>query len=281
MTYLPGSGTINDRFCYGDGSDGAVTYNGGGTTTLSDDVHATTLTVTNNTNLQVNGFRIFAQTSVTVDSGSSIHSNGSDASGWFRGAGAISSGPLISATNGGNGFNSAPPVNGGSRDPSLGGSGGDGGNGYGSGTNNGASGGTATAPVVAQGSVRAGLQALNSWMISRGTVEALRPGCGGGGGNANGDEPSGALGGGGGGGGGYLIIAAKTLTNNGTISANGGNGGNASNGGGGGGGGGGVVVTIAETRSGSAPTASAGSGGSGAGGGDNGDAGSAGTVIQI
>lgn len=87
---------------YGDGSDGAVVYNGGGTVTLTADLCATTILITNSTRLNVAGRMVKARQSIQIDAGSSIRADGNAASGVTAGSGATAA-QLGGGAAGGNG----------------------------------------------------------------------------------------------------------------------------------------------------------------------------------
>jgi hypothetical protein len=111
--------TMNDQgiYTFGDGSDGAVTFNGSSTYSfatnsggaanyvLTRDVFATSITVSNNVFLYPNGYRIFCQNAFTLQSGGQLIGDGNDASGTTGGA-AGSAGYIpanIAGVNGGGG----------------------------------------------------------------------------------------------------------------------------------------------------------------------------------
>lgn len=217
---------------FGDGSDGSATISG--TTTLSRDMFYTTLTVQNGGVLETAGFRVYAKTSATIDSGGTVRNNGQPGSGTAAGG---STGTL---NGGGNGSSFV----GDDTFDSLGGNGGDGGNG----------GSTANDPAASLGGLRAYMQAVTGLFLNDSSNVAVAGGAGGGGDFTDT----------GGGGGGVVLVATPTLTNNGAIQAQGGNGGGTN----GAGGGGGVILLVYGTKSGSGSTSvAAGSGGSGAGSG--------------
>lgn len=270
---------------FGQGTDGAQVI-GAGTTTLTDDMHATTIVVQNGGILAENGFRIFATTSITVDVGGIISCDGlpgsNAAAGVGGAAGASRAAGTTAATRaGGAGGNTANNgANATAATTSLGGPGNAGGT---SATQSGGTGGTATAPTAAQGRINTGggrLGHILQAIMARALDGTLFDGGGGGGGGAGG---AGGGGGGGGAGGGVLFLAAPTITNNGTIRARGGAGADgAVNGGGGSGGGGGAIIRLHRH-----PLAGAGSwsiaggvGGAGPGTGNDGNPGDDGDIYD-
>ncbi|HEY3998919.1 MAG TPA: hypothetical protein VGO93_08660, partial [Candidatus Xenobia bacterium] len=150
------------RGIYGNGADGALTYDGtttilgvapsSSTYTLNRDVYGTTVTVNSGVTIKTNGFRIFANVALlvsgTVQNNGGAGGNGS--SGTAGAAGAATSSNTLG--NGGAGkagaSGSAAGTAGGSVTAALGGAGGAGG----SATNAGGAAGTVTAPTAAQGS---------------------------------------------------------------------------------------------------------------------------------
>jgi len=72
-----GSG-VSPLVYYGTGENGACDVSTGGTVAMAADYNCTTLSVSNNTTLNVSGWRIFATTSVTVAAGSAISAAGGD-----------------------------------------------------------------------------------------------------------------------------------------------------------------------------------------------------------
>ncbi len=255
---------------YGNGSDGAKTFDGitefprfatldtgTYTYTLTRDVYFTEMTVGIGVTVITAGFRIFCTISL-INSGI-IHNNGYDASGATGGVGGLGGASAFfkNGTNGsagrtgttvGNGIAPATVTN------FVGGIGGRGGSGY---LNLTAYEGIDISAVNAGvPSLKVGgsevIQNIASFQVSylasatNANIE-LTPSTGGGGG-AKSAAGTAAGSGGGGGGGGFLYIAARYINNLNIISANGGNGGDAygtnANLGGGGGGGGGVVGIV-------------------------------------
>jgi hypothetical protein len=266
---------------YGDGSDGAVTFDGSSTYsfatyssptyTLTRDVWATTVNVSSGYTVITAGYRIFATTSINAVG--NIHNNGSNGSGTTAGAGGLGgffkaggagAAGLLAASAGAAGTAQATPT----ANTWVGGVGGRGGQGR---LNNiGYNGGqiaptNATNPANADGGSKVTSNYVN--YLTRYVVGAtnwqMTPSIGGGGG-AKSITGTAATSGAGGGGGGICFVAAPVITGSGTISANGGSGGNAAGTGGsfggGGGGGGGVMCMIAKTST-ITPTATGGTGG--------------------
>jgi hypothetical protein len=256
---------------YGDGSDGAIdfdgtndypnfaTFNGSDTYTLTRDIYASTLNVAFFVYLKTGGYRIFV--SDTLVNTGYIHNNGNDAvnntlgtggAGGFFKAGANGVAGLGTATGGANGTVPTAQTN------LVAGTGGRGQSAYSTqvafeGLSPLTS--TTTPPASAIGSSKMvnNVFAYQFSFIPSATNALMQftPSQGGGAG-AKSAAGTGATSGGGGGGGGTVFIAARSLVNFGTISANGGNGGNANgtnaNLGGGGGGGGGVVCVVYDTN---------------------------------
>jgi len=266
---------------YGDGADGAVTFDGSSAYsfatyssaiyTLTRDVWATTISVSSGYTVITAGYRLFATTS--INAAGNIHNNGSNGSGAVAGAGGLGgffkaggagAAGLLSASAGAAGTAQATPT----ANTWVGGVGGRGGQGR---LNNiGFNGGqiaptNATNPANADGGSKVTSNYVN--YLTRYVVGAtnwqMTPSIGGGGG-AKSVTGTAATSGAGGGGGGICFVAAPVITGSGTISANGGSGGNAAGTGGsfggGGGGGGGVVCVIAKTSA-ITPTATGGTGG--------------------
>jgi hypothetical protein len=271
---------------YGDGSDGAVTFDGSATVlglvpaanvyTLTRDLYlAGGSQLTGTTEIRVAAFRVFCNGTLTLAAGTSITSNGTAA---------VTSTPGVSPAITGTGYLGVGSSGGGGSSTTgassfsliwaLGGSGGTGGA---SGASGGGVAGTITAPAPGTGLPRNVVSAISAASVNG---HLYTSGTGGGGG-AGGFSGTTGQGGGGGGGGGVLGLYVQTLVNNGTISVAGGagaagwNGGNA---GGGGGGGGGVILLI--TAAGSTIGILSVAGGAGAGGIGTGTAGSNGSAGQ-
>ena len=269
---------------FGDGSDGAVVFDGsttnsfsslaGSTYTLTRDFFATSVTISSSVTVNPACFRMFCQgafvNSGTIsDSGASATSASAaagESSHVFQGGQSGGAGNTGAGSSGSQGTAIACGASGG------GGTGSGGAGGGGQGTR----GGSGTWLLRTPSAVLAGV----SWAATTSQVLTLSGGDGGGGGGGDGTNH----GGGGGAGGGVIAILAQTLVNNGTITAAGGAGftpvtGNC---GGGGGGGGGIIVAytlIAWTAG--TTSAAGGSAGSGAGTGTAGTAGSAGSVLNF
>jgi hypothetical protein len=267
---------------FGDGSDGALTFNGSSTIlgmvpssntyTMTRDIYGTTITVNSGVKIITAGWRIFA--SVSLNNAGTIHNNG--------GAGVASTNGTAQPTGffkkGENGLAVAAGTS-----FSVGGNGGNGGSQLSPGVING---GLAGAVPANCGGWRHIPMAFTLRTIdAAGTSRVFEGGAGGSAGTAEGGS---GLGGGAGAGGGILAIIAKSITNTGTISANGGNGENGANatgtgrrGGGGGGGGGAVILVYMEIPTVGTVTANGGNGGTATVGASAGTAGAAGTVLQI
>jgi hypothetical protein len=229
----PGVG-INGIF--GNGVDGNQTI--AVNTTLTRDTYYDNLTVGSGVTLNPGGFRIFVSGTLTLQNGSRISRDGSDAT--------VSGPPpgLTAGLLGGSGPGASHSLClGGSTTNSLGGIGG---------TGVSCPGGPATAPAVDVGGPQAFDAALQA--VSGRTLDGVvvSGGSGGGGGSTSSDN--------GGAGGGVVIIAARsvTVTGAGVISAIGG-----ASSGDGGGGGGGVVVVVSTSPQPPGLTVSAAGGGSG------------------
>ena len=119
----PGGGSAG--FDYGDGSDGSTTISG--TTTLTRDMFYTTLTVANGGLLKPNGFRVFASTSIEVQSGGTISTNGGAGGTGVAGSNTTGSGQRGTGGSGGAGGTAIP--NGTLKTPGNGQAGTNGGNG--------------------------------------------------------------------------------------------------------------------------------------------------------
>lgn len=267
---------------YGDGADGAVTFNGSSTYnfatyasavyTLTRDVWATTVNVSSGYTVITAGYRIFATTSIYA--AGNIHNNGSAGSGITAGAGGLA-GFFKEGRAGAAGLGTAIGGSDGSVNPTptantwVGGLGGRGGQGYSNRVSY--NGGlilstNLTTPANADGGSKVTsniVNYLNRYVVGA-TNWQMTPSVGGGSGAKSALGTS-ATSGAGGGGGGIVFLAAPTITcSAATISADGGAGGNAAgtggNFGGGGGGGGGIVAYVCKTDSGTY-TANGGAGG--------------------
>lgn len=272
-----GAGGGSADLSTGDGSDGALNYDGSTAVlgvspsssiyTLNRNVHATDVIIGNGVEIKSNGFVLHATGEISVPTGSAkITCNGLAASGATGGA-ARAAGYLPASIAGGNGGASSYglPTNGqnSGRAPGTNSAlfkGGDGGSsGFGSPGDGGhAAGGTIT--LAGTGAdIREAFSATHPMLAF---TNGFTGGSGGGGGRGG---FSGA-GGGGGAGGGYLVVACGSWSGTLTLEAKGGAGGNAAgDGGGGGGGGGGAAVFLSGTDT--APTISVAGGSAGAAGG--------------
>jgi hypothetical protein len=270
---------------YGDGADGLVyfdgfssytfaTFDGSSTYTLTRDLFATDIYIFMGITLITAGYRVFANSTLTVDG--ELHNNGSAGSGTTAGAGGL--GGFFKAGGAGSaglGTGSAGAVGTAQATPTantwVGGLGGKGA--MGRATNTTFTGGmitsaNVTVPADADGGNRVPSNFINylTRYIVGATNWQMTPSIGGGSG-AKSIIGTTATSGAGGGGGGICFVASPIISGLGTISANGGAGGNASgtggNFGGGGGGGGGIVAYIARSVSGliTTPTATGGNGG--------------------
>lgn len=265
----------------GDGSDGAVTFDGtttilgmapsSSTYTMTRDIFCTNITINSGVTLKPSGFRIFCQGPVTGSG--TISANGNAASGSTAG-GTSGSGVLSGGRPGGAGGTTGAGSNG--TGSSLGlPAAGAGGAGAG-----GAAGTGGTAASTGTYFFRTPYTALSAIVPSNynSNSSALTGGAGGGG---AGGSPGGN-GGGGGGGGGPIVIFAWSVAATLTLTATGGAGGNgASNGGGGGGGTGGLVLLYTLTAWSGTATVTAGGAGTGAGTGSNGSAGGSGFSLNV
>lgn len=285
---------------YGDGSDGAILWDGtttrlsmvpsGSTYTLTRDVFLNGSTINSGVTIITNGYRIFD--AGTLTNNGTIQWNGNAGSGATGGAAINNTNASINAstsssgspgTKGGNGSTSgAGAIGTAATTVGFGGAGGAGG----AGAAGGGIAGTLTTPAAGQSPPRALPYAVMVATTNSGATTTIAGGTGGGGGSGDGTHAAGS----GGGGGGLVMVAARAISGTGTISANGGAGSNAAtsgtNSGGGGGGGGGVVIVISSSVSGGAIsgqtiTASGGAFGTKLGTGSNGVVGSAGLVILI
>jgi hypothetical protein len=284
---------------FGDGSDGAVVFDGTAVAlgitpdgskvyTLARDIYATDITVANAATVYTAGFKVF-YTGTCTNAGH-IHNDGHAALADAAGAITNASGSLGVGTAGGAGKAGSGKGSDGTAH-ALGFPGGTGVGGAGGKGDTGAGGvaGTWAALSATLGGARQIPNLLNGVCVGSGTsgtasVTSLILGGtgGGGGGGSNADS----VGGGGGGGGGVLVLAGNVLVNTGTITCTGGAGAAGTSAGsnatgGGGGGGGGVAIVICRTKSGNAPTAAGGAGGGKVGAaGVAGSAGTAGVVVQ-
>jgi hypothetical protein len=280
---------------YGNGADGALTYDGtttilgvapsSSTYTLNRDVYGTTIIVNSGVTIKTNGFRMFATVALLVSG--TIQNNGGN--GGNATSSAVGAAGAVSASNtlgnggaGKAGTSNAVGTAGGSVTAAVGGAGASGG----SATNAGGAGGTVTNPTAAQGGVHT-LQGIVNAL--RGRAEDNTLVLGGGGGGSGASSVATAFGGGSGAGGGVMLLAAPTLAvlSGAVLKAVGGNGGNGfgSNAGGGGGGGGGVIILVYTGANGysnaGTVTVAGGSAGAGSGSGGSGGVSGTGTIVQI
>lgn len=277
---------------FGDGSDGAATFDGtatpagtskvGSVYTMTRDVYYTTAHLSNTTSVLPGAFRFFCQGVLTVDSGCSINRNGL-AGGNLTAGNALGAGTVGGSGSGGAGGNQAAGSTASNTTTALGGAGGAGGAATGSGTGGGPVGGAATPPVATQGTPHNLLQTINPYVINNFTL--FTGGAGGGGGSA----PTGSTAGGGGGAAAIVALYAYAIVLNGTITAIGGAGGTGTIGtgtgsGGGGGGGGGVLIILYHSLTGTNATITAAvncAGGAGGGRTGTGNIGAAGSTGQL
>lgn len=284
---------------YGDGSDGAVTFDGSTTYasfasttgsapnlvyTLTRDVYATTISVSSGKTVNTGGFVLHS--TGTLTNAGMITRAGTAASGGTAGTGYSASGTVNdSSTTGGAGRTTTTAGLGSSAiNPSVGGTGGNGGA---AGASAGGTAGGATAPSASVSHLRSGIWAYTLRGVNgANALVAFGGGTGGGSGGATVNTGTVTSGGGGGGGGAVVLRCARLDNTGGTITAAGGAGGNAAVtgnavGGGGGGGGGGFVRIVTEwTIAVGTITAAGGAAGSGAGGGASGSAGTDGVVVR-
>lgn len=234
---------------FGDGSDGAATFDGssavtgwsrsGSTYTALRHTHFTNATVSTGVTLNPSGFGMWVNGTLTLTGTAKIDASGANAVGQV--AGAVPASGIWRGTAGSNGGNATTNGSNVSASNVVGGAGGAGGisdSGNTPGTV------TSTAPNAEAGSLRAPPSFESGMLYGNGGVTVPVASCGGsGGGGGNSTK-----GGGGGAGGGWIHIRARIISCSAScdIWAKGGNGGNGevSGGfmaGGGGGGGGGVV----------------------------------------
>jgi len=254
---------------FGDGSDGTLTISDGSTRTLTRDEFYTAITLTNNSNIDTNGFRLYCTGTLSVASGSYVGNpgnnggnggNGTTESGGGAGGSAgttaqVTPGVLnrsVAAVSGGAGGD--PETEG---DPGVGGNavaqsifasnaeatGGTGGTGGSAGTpgGNGGAGGIGIQLDADQGYPLRNMNDIQRgiYFDPAGTLGYWngRAGTGSGGGGSGGAfvplSQAGTGGGGGGSGsnGGYSVIAAATIANSGTLTCDGGDGGDGGTGG--------------------------------------------------
>lgn len=281
-------GMVKDKF--GDGSDGAIIFDGtttvlglvpaSGVYTMNRDIFATNLSVSGSTTILFTAnFRIFCTGVLATILGGKISNDGPAAAGQVAGT-ATTSGSLFGGSSGGIGGagGSGAGANGTSLTNALGGAGGNA---------SGTTGGTVTAPSATLGSPRAFSTSTSGYLVGNNAgsaaVVALRGGTGGGGG-AGGT----GTGGGGGAGAGVMVIAAYvlSLSSAGDIHCAGGHGGISpagNNANGGGGGGGGLLILVYGSKNGLvfSATINCNFGVGGTGGVSGGGGGSVGSLIEI
>lgn len=307
-----------DKQPYGDGSDGAITFDGstayaalsslgGGVYTLTRNVYGTTILLSGTAIVDCANAEVYATISISRTGTAKFRNNGNAAS---SGTGAVAKAGItlpgqVAGGNGGGGSNNNSQGGAGNGGTAvtfglvgIGAGGGAGGPGSGGGPGAGGGGGAAPATKRLPRTLE-----LATWFFDyiTGSLQLIQTSSGsGGGGGGWGSGTSGSTGGSGGGGGGpagIVKVSAPTITDAGTgtmFEAIGGAGGNgtaasgssaASGGGGGGGGNGGIILRIYHTRTGTATTAvtggAAGTGGAGAAGGNAGVAGTAGTAGTV
>ncbi len=287
---------------YGDGSDGAVAFNGSNTFaafatttgsapnlsyTLTRDIFATTITISAGIKVRTAGFIVHASGLVT--NAGVLYNDGDAGSGSTGGTNTSAEGTLQSARAGGGngGTTSGAATSNGSNGTGSGGrnvTGSASGAGGGAGAATGGTGGTAASPTAIQGSIRS--RSFNS----RGRLmdnTAANGGNGGGGGGATSVTGTAAGGGGGAAGGGIKLVAygydgtGGVLSADGGAGANGGSTGDGQAGGGGGGCGGYVHAHVRHLTAWGTVRANGGAFGTGSNGGSNGVAGGAGLVVQL
>jgi hypothetical protein len=276
---------------YGDGSDGAIVFDGTNTfasftsTTgaaptltyfLSRDVYATTITVSSGITVNAGNFRLFASVGITI-TGTYTSSPASIANGYNQGI-AIATGTLFGGQDGAHGASGTQtPNNLTAVTYCLGGKGGSGGSGI-----SGAGGGPGnTANTPALEFPRNAVQAVNCFGFTAGTSTQFKGGSGGGGGASTKGATS--VGGGGGAGAGIIALYAPYVSGTGTIQASGGSGAAAvaASGAGGGGGGGGAVVIVSQQQPTPTITLYGGWPGAGVGTGQNGFSGASGSKFIV
>lgn len=250
---------------FGDGSDGAVTFNGtttynsfsslsGSTYTLTRDIFCSGITVSSGVTIIPNGYRIYCNGTLSnagiISANGANGGNGTSSLGGLAGVAGNNTGPLGGGVAGGAGGaagnNNGSPGN--STTNSGGGNGGKGGESTGDNLAGNAGTASLTTTGVGGSSAYHSFTAANTGFIQNTSgILFLVGGAGGSGGGSN----TGQGGGGGGAGGGVLLIDSYIISNTGTIEALGGNGGssNGSNGGVGAGGGGGLILFLTHTSS--------------------------------
>lgn len=275
---------------FGNGSDGAITFDGlanpvagatlsGSTYTLTRDIQATSITINGSVIVKPANFRIFAQGTLTNNG--TISYTGANASAGAPGAGIGGSASLVSNAPGGAGGTGVSGAGASGTARNFGPAGGAGG----AGTSGAA--GTAATPAQTGTALTANVLTtpypLTTNLVNyANTTVALSWGAGGSGG---GSDASSNAGGGGGAAGGIIVIFAWSLNNGGgTITVAGGNGANGTSGnaGGGGGGTGGLIVAVTLSAwTAGTMTVTGGAKGNHSGTGSDGNAGSNGTALNL
>lgn len=262
VTYI--NSRLGAPYFFGDGSDGALSKADGSTTNLTRDTFYTDITLSNNSLIITNGFRVFASGILTLGTGGNIQYNGNaggnadnngttvnpGAAAGALAAGSVPGGIAGAAGSSGHivanntfGVPGTAGVNGTAANPSIGSTGannsssGGGAGGSGGGTSGGtsAAGGTAGTATPALNLPRTvfpcyeNFDQVPTFALHMGSGGA-GSGAGGSGGGAQGSPSAGFGGGGGGSGGtgGVVVVFAKTIINGvaGGIQALGGTGGN-------------------------------------------------------
>jgi hypothetical protein len=288
----------SQRGYFGDGNDGAATFDGSATPagstknsstsyTLNRDVYYTSCTVSNGVTVTAAGYRVFVNGTLTLSGTGALDNSG----------GAGGSGPANATQNGGvqglahsigqntgSGGSTVSNANGNAGASAttngFGGAGGAGGNS--SGHTGGAGGTVAALSTNRPAQIPEAILAVTSGSgsVATRTYTSLQGGGGGGGGASDGSGATNV--GGGGGPGGVVMVAANTITGSGNIQSLGGPGGNATGTNGpGGGGGGGVVILVYGDKSQWTGSCAVTGGAAGTGGNGGAVAGSSGTAIQL
>jgi hypothetical protein len=290
-----GGSAITATAIFGDGSDGAQTFDGtttilglvpsASTYTLTRDIYLASSTINNGVTILTAGFKIFCNGTLTNNG--TIQANGQAGSAGGAGVTAGSATFTGSSGSGGTGGNNAVGNSGTNSSstfaPNIGAVGGAGG----AATNAGGAAGIILTPAATMGNVHGLPQALSgSALTTVDNASAIRSFSGGTGGGGGGSSAVTATGGTGGAGGFIVGIYAKTLNNgSGTIEALGGAGaagsGTALNAGGGGGGGGGVVILVYNTLTAGTISVAGGTPGAAFNSGAPGATGSTGLLVEI
>lgn len=278
---------------YGDGSDGAQTFDGTTTIlgmvpsanvyTMTRDIYLSSSTINSGVTIETASFRLFCQGTLTNNG--TIDNSGASGSGATAGAG-VPFGTLFGSDGGGGNGATGVGINGlVGGICNLGGSGGNGG----SGGSVGGPGGVVVPPSALYPYPRTPIIAIPFYTLDlMNDNEIINYASGGGGGGGGGDGVN--SGGGGGASGGPILLIVLYFAGTGTISSNGGNGANGATGatkaGGGGGGGGGELIIISRSiLSGAIPgqtlSVMGGTGGLGSGIGNNGSVGDSGNIFLI